>query len=155
TLEHPAESERELHAGQPRAPLIDETLDRRGEPELVEADRTQSANHAAHGRVHVVHALDDAARGPARERLVAPAVANRDRVELDRVEILAQLVVQLAREMLALLFLRTNVALHELAVHRERACEACLGLLARRQLRARLPMAPAREPHEAERQHDE
>ncbi len=126
--------------GSRAAPLVHETLHRRGEPELIEADRPQPPDHAAHSRVHVVHALDDRA---ARPRLASAAsrarVANRHRVELDRVEILPELVVQLAREMLALVLLRTDAPLHELAVHRERSREASLGLLARRELEARLP----------------
>src|SRR5262249_11743 len=155
SVEGSAEREREPHARQPRAPLIDETLDRRGEAELVEADGAQPADHSAHGRVHVVHALDDPACGPARERRVAHTGTNRDRGELDRIEILPELVVQLAREVLALLLFGTDMALHELAVHRERTSEVYLGLLARSELEARLPVAPAREPYEAERQDDE
>ncbi len=98
------------HCGEPAAPHFDMILERRRQPEFVQPRRTQLARHIAHHRVHVIGDAYDSLRAVTNNRRVAAGgITNRHRIDLDRVEMLAQLIVQLAGKIAALLLLHLHV----------------------------------------------
>jgi hypothetical protein len=130
-------------------PALDDVLERGGQAELVEANRPEPAQHVADGSVHVIRDVDDLARRSVDVgRAVGGPVAYRNGIDLDRVQMLAQLVVQLPRELLAFLFLHEHVRERQPAVLGERFGEPFLGRDALCQLRAGFPRPAPGEPRQ-------
>ena len=101
--------------------MIDAVFDRGDQPELIESDRPQTRDHVANGAVHMVDGTNDRfGRLVESAAIASAAVADRYSVELDRIQVLPELIVQLAREVLALGLLDAQVLLRELAVLGER-----------------------------------
>jgi hypothetical protein len=141
-IELTLELERAAHARVAPLPLVHQVAQRVRETELVQGDRAQPLHEAARHVVHPTRHVDDRLRalGDLSRRRVR-VIADHGRVELDRVEALAELVVQLAREAAPLLFLREQILLRQPAVLGERVGELALGG-GRRAIRRRLVPAP-------------
>ena len=136
------------------APSFDAVVDRRGEAQLVEPRRTQPPDDVVHDALDVVDDRDDALRRASDLGHSGVAgVAHRHRIDLDRVERLAELVVQLARELPSLLLQQAHVVAREPLVGRERGAQLLLRREPRAELAPRLAHAPPREP--GERRSDE
>src|SRR5690606_15120291 len=123
-VERTARGERAERIRMMLVPTVDELLERRREPELVQPSRTQPADDAGDHGVHVARDLLDR-RGGSAHGVVPPVAFFRDRYgdRLDRADRLTELVVQLLREMPALAFLDRERSLRELPVLRAAALQ--------------------------------
>ena len=145
--------DRHLYADQrePRAPLADTVLERRGDTQVIESHGPQLADETRH------HPIDPVDTGDHRTRRLAyPGVAgrrftDRHRVELDDVQILAEFIVQVARQGFALVLLDVDVLLREPLIFRERLGQPCLRGGAQAKLAICLEVAARGEPDQADR----
>ena len=102
---------------QPAPPTLDAILHRGGQSELVETWRPQSLHDVANDNLQMIRHANDRKRDVAdRGRATVAPVAKAHRVDLDRVDVLSQLVVQFARENPAFVLLGAHPGLREQSV---------------------------------------
>src|ERR1700735_4131567 len=82
-------------------------------------------------------------------------IADTSRVQSDGVQILPEFVVQLTREMTALVFLRPDVFTRETAVVGQEPFGFLFKCAAMQQFPLRLPITAPDKPRKAQRQHDQ
>jgi len=136
------------------APAVDAMLERARQAELVEADGPQTPDHAAYLPIDVARTLHETERY-AMNLLLASAgqIADARGVERDRVQVLAQLIVQFARQMAALEFLRLQRLIGETPVVGKQAFGLLFQHAAAAQFAARLAIAAPCEPCKADGEH--
>ena len=97
-----------LQAGDARL-AVGVRAQRRGQPEVVELRRAQAERELAHALERVLHGIDDLVDARAQRRARRPG-ARATQLDLQRGERLTDVVVQIAREPLALLLLHLEQA---------------------------------------------
>ena len=97
--------------------------------------------------------MADAGHDPRRLACVIEvALAQRDGIDLDRVQMLAELIVHFAREVASLVLLHADGREREVAILRQRVPQSLLDARATRDLGARFAHAPPRVPGERARE---
>ena len=143
------------HKGKPRSPLIDAMLERCGNSQLVETHGPQLPDKPGHHTIDTVDIGDHCAERLMCARVSGRCFAYRHRIELDGIEILAQFIVQVARQRLALGFLDVDVLLGQSLVFGKRFRELRLCRPAVVQLPGGLNVTTGGEPDEADRDHQQ
>src|SRR6185437_7711301 len=155
-LERRVYGQLERQPWQATAPLGNAMFERRGQAQLVEAHRPQLADQADHHGLHAIQSADDLRGGARQGRLErAAAVAHADGVDLHRVEVLAELVVQVARQRAPLGLLDFEVLARQAAVGGERTAQLLFGALPLAEFAARLAIAARCEPRHTYRDHQQ
>ena len=107
-------------ARQPRPPVVETMLERRSHAQFIEPGGAQLADETRHDGIDAIHSVDHRSSGALDERVIGSrGVANRHRVEFDHVQVLAELVVQIARQRFALGFLHVHVLLRQPLILRQ------------------------------------
>ena len=129
-------------------------LERRAQAKIVQTHGPQLPDERRQRRMNMIAVGDDRpARSRKLQQVRARPVTNADSIELDDIEILPELIVQLASEALSLGFLQPHILLRKAAVVSQAASSCASASLRRRNSRPALPIAARGEPGQAGRQH--
>ena len=110
---------------------VDVRAQRRGEAEVVELRRAQAERELTHTLEHVLHGIDAFLDTRARRKLARTAARQRLELDFERRERLPHVVVQVAREAAALLFLHLEQAPRQRAQALVRELELAIQALER------------------------
>ena len=143
----------EVRVGQPLPPVRDAVLERRPEAQLIETHGPELPDQVAHDRGDVIDVLDDGRCRTKHGRARLEALLNADGVDLDRIQVLPELVVQLAGQGLPLGLLQVQELSGEAAIVQQQFLEPRFRRSPLRELDARDPVASPCEPCETDGEH--
>jgi hypothetical protein len=141
--------------GQPLTPLVDAMFDRRDQTKLVEPHGPKAPDHVGDRAVDMVGRTHDRLSAlQAHLRIMTCALLDRKRIQFDRIDRLAELIVQFTRQPLVLNVKDPQILLCQFPVLREHRRDSCFGPRAPLELTLDMSITPPRQPHETEQEHD-
>jgi hypothetical protein len=140
----------DLCRGQARAPFIGAILERRHQSEFVQADRAQLANQTPQDFINPIDIGYHRVRGLGNLRPILRGFPNRHRIQLDRIDVLAQFIVQIAGQSFTFMLLHVDILQCQSLIFDQGFGQLVVRRDAQFQLPLRLEISPGREPNEAD-----